>query len=142
MANKRETVGTNETAWQRTMREAAEAHGFTVFQNWKSYNSPAGDPDLRMLKPPRLVIAELKMVKTGKVSTKQAETLALYREIPGVEVYLWWMPADFVLAEQILREPPHTVEVGWGSRCPCDQKKRGEHPRWHHVPLPTERVPI
>jgi hypothetical protein len=63
----------------------------------------AGFPDLVLLRPPRLVIAELKSAK-GKVSPEQQLWLAAFREVGEIEVYEW-RPDDWACGaiEAILR---------------------------------------
>jgi hypothetical protein len=56
-----------------------------------------GFPDLVLVKPGRLVVAELKS-EAGRLSPDQRAWLALFRAVPGVEVYEW-RPADW---EQIV----------------------------------------
>lgn len=51
-----------------------------------------GFPDMVLLKPPRLILAELK-VPPNRPSDGQQEWLAQLDRVPGVESYLW-MPAD------------------------------------------------
>ncbi|GIV07644.1 MAG: hypothetical protein KatS3mg017_0846 [Fimbriimonadales bacterium] len=53
----------------------------------------AGLPDLILLRPPRLVFAELKSEK-GRVSKEQQAWLDALRACNGVEVYLW-RPSDW-----------------------------------------------
>lgn len=59
-----------------------------------------GFPDLVMLKPPRLVFAELKSEK-GKLSPEQEGWLSLLKGIKGIEVYCW-KPKDFESIVDIL----------------------------------------
>ena len=63
----------------------------------------AGFPDLVLLRPPRLVFAELK-AKKGRVDFEQATWLNGLDAVPGVEQYLW-RPADWELGtvEEVLR---------------------------------------
>jgi hypothetical protein len=67
--------------------------GWTVFRTWSSRHSPAGEPDLRLIRPPRVIFAELKREK-GKATALQEEALDLLRQCPGVEVALW-RPSDW-----------------------------------------------
>ncbi len=48
-----------EKEFQATVRELAEAYGWTVFCTWRSKHSPAGEPDLRMIRPPRYLCVGL-----------------------------------------------------------------------------------
>lgn len=60
----------------------------------------AGLPDLILLRPPRLVFAELKSER-GRVSKAQAEWLDALQQCVGVEVYLW-RPSDWQAIVKIL----------------------------------------
>ena len=90
----------NEKEFSQAVVEYAEASHWLVFRTWSSIHSPAGEPDLRMVRPPRVIFAELKREK-GKVSEKQQEALELLRQCPGVETYLW-RPSCWDEIERIL----------------------------------------
>ena len=89
---------------------AARQFGWRVYFTWTSMHSPAGFPDLCMVRGNRLIFAELK-TETGKVSPDQQAWLddldALYAcdrvgdPMQRVEVYLW-RPADIDEAYRIL----------------------------------------
>lgn len=71
---------------------------------WRSaIQGHAGFPDLVLLRPPRLVFAELKTVK-GKVHFDQATWLNGLETVQGVEQYLW-RPQDWETGavESVLR---------------------------------------
>ena len=76
----------------------ADLKKFAVMLGWKWYHpylsihSERGFPDVTLVKPPRLIYAELKSEK-GKVTDNQQEWLDILSAIPGVEVYLW-RPTD------------------------------------------------
>ena len=89
-----------EREFQRTVRELAEAYGWTVFCTWQSKHSPPGELDLRLVRPPRYVVAELKSER-GKLTKEQAETLLLLQACPALEVYLW-RPSNLTEIERIL----------------------------------------
>ena len=89
-----------EKDFQHAVREFAEGCGWTIFTTWKSFNSPMGEPDLRMVRPPRVIFAELKSMK-GKLTPAQADALALLSACPGVEAYRW-TPADWPAIESVL----------------------------------------
>ena len=63
-----------EKDFQAAVRDYAQLRGWRVFCTWDSRHSPAGEPDLRMARPPRVVFAELKTA-TGKVSDTQEHVL-------------------------------------------------------------------
>lgn len=89
-----------ETQFQATVRAYAEAKGWKVWTTWKSFHSPAGEVDLRMCRPPRVLFVELKSAK-GKLTPMQAETQELLRQCPGVEYYLF-RPDDWPEIERVL----------------------------------------
>lgn len=60
----------------------------------------AGFPDLLMVKPPRLVVAELKAQK-GRLTPEQELWLNRFAEVPGVEAYEW-RPDDLDDAIEVL----------------------------------------
>lgn len=60
-----------------------------------------GWPDLVLVRPPRVVVAELK-ADSGRVSHDQAAWLAYLERCPGVEVFVW-RPADLDGIAQVLR---------------------------------------
>jgi len=80
--------GLSERTFREQVRHWAEARGWTVYFTWSSRNSPAGFPDLVLLRPPRLLIAELK-TQTGKTTRAQDRWLGLLGLVPCVEVHLW-----------------------------------------------------
>jgi hypothetical protein len=80
---------------------------YATLCHWAHYHtrdsrgSVAGFPDLVLLRPPRLIFAELK--KKGSWATlEQSHWLSLLRQIPGIETYLW-TPADWQNIEAALR---------------------------------------
>ena len=91
----------SEKDFQQAVRDLAALLGWTVWCTWDSRRSPAGEPDLRMVRPPRVVLVELKR-DDGKVTPKQYEALELYRRCPGVETYLW-RPSDWDEIVEVMR---------------------------------------
>ena len=81
-----------EKEFQRQVSDLAKILGWAVYHPWLSIHSERGWPDLAMVKPPRLVLAELKREK-GKTSPSQDRWLELLRGCPGIEVYVW-RPSD------------------------------------------------
>jgi hypothetical protein len=94
---------------------AAREFGWRVYFTWSSMHSPAGFPDLCMVRPPRLIFAELKAEK-GKLSDDQEAWLADLRALshPGlamgssgepllnaIQVFIW-RPADLEDAYRVL----------------------------------------
>ena len=66
--------------------------GWECYFSWTSIHSPAGFPDLVMVKSKRLIFAELK-TEIGKVTDKQQGWLDKLAKTEA-EVYLW-RPHDF-----------------------------------------------
>ena len=60
-----------------------------------------GFPDLILVRPPRLLVVELKSDK-GTLSVFQEEWLLDFRGVPGVEVYVW-KPVDWDKLGKILQ---------------------------------------
>jgi len=74
------------------VRDVARAFGWRRYHTFLSKHSPAGFPDEVLLRPPRLIFAELKSER-GKFKPEQLEWLSDLRAVPGVEVYSW-KPSD------------------------------------------------
>ena len=83
---------------QARILEAARALKWLAYHTFDARRSAPGFPDLVLVRPPRLIFAELKSSK-GKLTVEQKEWLAVLALIPGVEVYIW-KPED--LQEAIL----------------------------------------
>ena len=109
----------SEKEFAQWVVDFASLHGWRVFRVWNSQRSPAGWPDLSMVRrrDRRLVFAELKVQnpKKGKVSEDQQawlDDLHFVASLPLVsairtdtrpipEVYLW-RPSDAAEIERIL----------------------------------------
>ena len=77
-----------ESDFQHDLIRAAELLGWTVWWTPDSRRTNAGEPDLRLVQPPRMIFAEL---KTGR-RKRTAEQLSAAEQLslcPGVEYYLW-----------------------------------------------------
>ena len=92
---------TSEKDFQQAVRDYARLTGWLDFCHWTSIRSPAGFPDLTLVRPPRVVFAELKSER-GRLTAAQSETLAALSNCPGVESYLW-RPSDWDAITEILR---------------------------------------
>lgn len=79
----------------------AEMFGWWVYHPTLSRWSARGWPDLAMVRPPRLVLAELKS-EAGVVSADQQYVLDLLGQVPGIECYLW-RPSDLDEIARLLR---------------------------------------
>lgn len=80
-----------EAQWQELVVEFARLHGWWAFHPYDSRRSAAGWPDLVLLRPPELVIVELK-AENGRVSPDQARVLDGLRAC-GIEAPVW-RPSD------------------------------------------------
>jgi hypothetical protein len=96
------TIPPTEKQWLEQVRDlAVRVYGWELYHPWLSIRSARGWPDIALVRPPRLVFAELKTDK-GKTTPSQDRWLALLGECPGVEVYVW-RPADMEHIEEVLR---------------------------------------
>lgn len=95
---------------QNFVLRLARTCGWLAYHTRFSLKSQPGFPDLVLVKPPRVIFAELKdarrkltesrLNKWGHWVTGQDEWLAALAKCPGVEAYLW-RPGD---VEDIQRE--------------------------------------
>lgn len=88
-----------EKAFQVAVRDYAHLRGWHCYCVWNSRHSPKGWPDLVLLRPPRMVVAELKSAR-GRLTKEQRETVHMLRAC-GVEAYAWW-PDSWALIEEVL----------------------------------------
>lgn len=89
----------SERDFADTVVQRAKQLGWRVFRVWNSQHSPAGYPDLSMVRGERFVLAELKTMK-GKVSPEQLAWIEDLNRTP-VEIYLW-RPCDWGEVERVL----------------------------------------
>jgi hypothetical protein len=82
-----------EKEFAQQVADLARILGWACYRVWLSVRSPAGFPDLTLVRPPRLIFAELKSEK-GRLSPAQEAWLELLRQVPGVEVHVW-RPSDW-----------------------------------------------
>jgi hypothetical protein len=78
--------------------------GRTLDGSWRTaLSGHVGFPDLTMVRPPRLIFAELKS-KRGKIDFEQGTWLNALETVPGVETFLW-KPIDWESGaiEEVLR---------------------------------------
>lgn len=93
-----------EDAWQRQVIELAQLAGWRIYHTWSSLHSPSGFPDLVCVRPPRIVMIELKSER-GRISRPQQEWLTALERCPGVEAYVW-RPRDWEAVVEILQRVP------------------------------------
>ena len=96
-----------EADWQATVVDLARLAEWAVYHTRDSRGSEPGFPDLVLVRPPRLVVAELKTAR-GKLRREQRVWLHLLAGVPGVEVKCW-RPADWADVVATLTPPPDVV---------------------------------
>ena len=77
-----------EEVWREHVLDWARQRGWRCYFTWTSVHSPPGFPDLVLIRPPRLIFAELK-TETGQLRTAQDEWIADLNLIDQVETYVW-----------------------------------------------------
>ena len=70
----------------------ARLNDWLFFHDWDSRKNAPGFPDLVLVKPPRIIFAELKRQR-GRVRPMQTVWLDALGGCAGVETYLW-RPSD------------------------------------------------
>lgn len=90
-----------ERDFQRQVLDLARILGWHAYHPALSKWSERGWPDLALVRPPRLVFAELK-AERGRTTEHQERWLGLLRDCAGVEVFLW-RPADLEQIAAVLR---------------------------------------
>ena len=89
-----------ERQWQEQVEQLAGLFGYRFYHTWNSIKSNPGFPDLVLLKPPRLIFAELKV--DGKKPTRDQQAWLDEVRATGVESYTWY-PADLEQVKEVLR---------------------------------------
>jgi len=82
----------NETEWRRDVIRLARTGGWAHYYTHYSPFSTPGWPDLALVKPPTLILAELKTDR-GRVKPEQADTAYLLGRCEEV-LYRLWRPDD------------------------------------------------
>ena len=80
--------GCSEKAFTAAVVALAGAHGWEPYHTHDSRRSQPGFPDLVLVRPPALILAELK-VGANAPTPDQDRWLALLGAVPGVRVRLW-----------------------------------------------------
>ena len=88
-----------EKEWQSQVVTIAKAAGWHVIHHFDSRRTQGGVPDLWLMKPPRMIFAELKTEK-GKLQDDQRDTLLMIMDC-GVEATLW-RPSHINEVERVL----------------------------------------
>jgi hypothetical protein len=91
-----------EAQFQATVVEWATLCGWTHFHTFDSRRSDPGWPDLVLLRPPEIVVAEIKR-DGGRLTVEQERTLAAL-DACGLETHVW-RPSDWPAVEARLRRP-------------------------------------
>lgn len=91
----------SEREFQAAVIALAKVCGWMVYHTHDSRKSEAGFPDLTLVRPGRLIFAELKAAD-GRVSAPQATWMEAL-QAAGVEVFLW-RPCDWPNVVAVLRE--------------------------------------
>jgi hypothetical protein len=87
--------------FQAAVEELAHRMGWLCYHVWNSRHSPAGFPDEVMVRPPRLVFAELK-IPPDKPTVAQDVWLNTLAQLPGSEVFVW-EPDEFEEIIEVLK---------------------------------------
>lgn len=90
----------SERDWQQTVCDFAQLTRWAVWHDHDSRRNAPGWPDLTLLRPPRIVFAELK-TERGRLRPAQQTMIDLLRAC-GQEVYVW-RPADWPQVMETLR---------------------------------------
>jgi hypothetical protein len=90
-----------EKVFQSQVLQIAKLYRWHAYHPALSKWSERGWPDIALVRPPRLVFAELKS-EAGRVTEHQESWLALLAACAGVEAYLW-RPSDLERIAELLR---------------------------------------
>jgi hypothetical protein len=82
-----------EKDFQRQVLDLCKLYRWRAYHPMLSKWSEKGYPDLTLVRPPRVIYAELKR-DSGKLTPAQDEWAELLLACPGVEYYVW-RPSDF-----------------------------------------------
>lgn len=94
--------GLSEKQWLAQVRALAREHHWMTYHTLRSQGSEAGWVDLVCLKPPVLLLAELK-TQQGRLTPHQQQWLEGLRAVDQVHVHLW-RPDDWTTVRQVLAE--------------------------------------
>lgn len=77
-----------EAALQEAVLRLARLCGWEAYHPYDSRKSAPGFPDTTLVRPPRIIFAELK-VGGNRLSPAQVRWLGRLGGVPGVEVFVW-----------------------------------------------------
>lgn len=89
-----------ESGFQRTVLDLARLRQWLPYYTWASIHSPAGFPDLTLVRGTRIIFAELKV--KAKVTEWQRMWLSTLAQTGKCEVYIFH-PSDWTLIEKVLK---------------------------------------
>ena len=78
----------NEKEWRRDVLRLADSGGWAHYYTPYSLGATPGWPDLALIKPPRVILAELKTRK-GRTRAGQEDTRYLLERCDRLEYHLW-----------------------------------------------------
>ena len=82
------------------VKDLAKIWHWRLYHPFLSKWSEKGYPDIMLVRPPRIIFAELKN-ETNKLTPSQEEWAELLRACPGVEYYTW-RPSNLETIAEIL----------------------------------------
>ena len=85
-------VPMTEADLSRAVLDMARLFGWMGYHTWSSVHSRAGFVDWVFVRPPRVLMVELKAEK-GKLTQEQVEWIFALGRCPGVETFVW-RPTD------------------------------------------------
>ena len=94
-----------EAQWQQTIVEAAQLHGWWLYHTHDSRRRARGFPDLVLIRPPRIIFAELK-TERGRMTPEQQHVMSLLNECSSAESYVW-RPDDWPHVLSLLSRDGH-----------------------------------
>jgi hypothetical protein len=89
-----------EREFQASVVDLALLRGWKAWHDHDSRRNVAGLPDLLLVRPPRVLFAEIKAAR-GRLSPSQRTWLDALGRCPGVEVHVW-RPGDWSEIEEAL----------------------------------------
>lgn len=93
---------TSEKGFQQAVVDVARLCGWRVYWTHNSRNSPAGWPDLVLIRPPECIFRELKRdSRPSRVTPDQRDTMDALTDC-GLDVSVW-TPDDWPLIEHTLQ---------------------------------------
>jgi len=97
--------GYQEKHAQRQVLDYALLRHWLAYHDFDSRRNARGFLDTVLCREGRLVFMEVKIVKNGKrtrLRPEQKEWIAALKTVPGIEVYVVYLPDDWHVVERIL----------------------------------------